>query len=109
MRSALFYTVTNLACFSQFVSEVLDCQGQVDVVYNDFQMAFDRIDHYILLAKLEWYGFIHSLICLFRSYSIGKENRVCYANFGSKLYSLNSGLSRDPILVHSYVLFYPSH
>ena len=49
-------TVTNLACFAQFVSERLDDHGQVDTVYTDFSKAFDRIDHGILVGKLCDFG-----------------------------------------------------
>lgn len=85
-------TVTNLACFSQFVSEVLDSQGQVDVIFTDFRKAFDRIDHYILLAKLEGFGCTPALIQLIKSYLIGRENRVRYANFVSNPFWPNSGV-----------------
>jgi hypothetical protein len=46
-------TLTNLAYFSQYVSEAIDSKYQVDVLYTDFQKAFDQIDHFILLRKLE--------------------------------------------------------
>lgn len=29
-------TVTNLACFTQYISKNLDDQGQVDVIFKDF-------------------------------------------------------------------------
>ncbi|CAG9106119.1 unnamed protein product [Plutella xylostella] len=38
----------------------MDGGGQVDVVYTDFEKAFDRVDHTILLTKLERLG-IHVL------------------------------------------------
>ncbi|XP_063914819.1 kinesin-like protein Klp61F [Zophobas morio] len=50
-------TVTNLAVFAQYVSEITDCNGQYDVVYTDFAKAFDQIDHGLLLEKLSNLGF----------------------------------------------------
>lgn len=51
--------VINLASFGQLVSEVLNCQDQACViVYTDLQKAFDRIDHYFHLTKLECFGFL---------------------------------------------------
>jgi hypothetical protein len=50
-------TVTNLLCFDSFVSSSIDKGLQVDVNYNDFEKAFDRVDHRILLRKLSTLGF----------------------------------------------------
>lgn len=36
---------TNLRYFSQYVSEEIDTQYQVNTVYLDFQVSFDQIDH----------------------------------------------------------------
>jgi hypothetical protein len=48
-------TVSNLACFSNFVTDHMDKGIQVDVVYTDFKKAFDRVDHVM---------FLHKLLCL---------------------------------------------
>jgi hypothetical protein len=42
-------TVTTLACFSQYLAELIDNKGQVAVIFTDFQKAFDQIEYYILL------------------------------------------------------------
>lgn len=49
-------TTTNLACFSSFVSENMDGGGQIEVIYTDFEKAFYRVDHVILLNKLQVHG-----------------------------------------------------
>ena len=59
-------TVTNLVCKSQFISEKLDQQSQVDIIYTDFAKAFDRLDHGILLNKLNSFGLSSPLVQLFR-------------------------------------------
>jgi hypothetical protein len=51
------FTVTNLVCVMQFISECLDRRGQVDMIYTDVAKAFDRVDHNILLKKLSECGF----------------------------------------------------
>ena len=38
-------TVTNLICKTQYINEVLDRRGQVDVIYTALSKAFDRLDH----------------------------------------------------------------
>ena len=69
-------TSTNLVCVSQFIAEVLDASGQVDVVYTDFSKAFDSISHIILINKLMSFGFSGPLIGLFASYLSGRSLAV---------------------------------
>ena len=44
-------TTTNLICIAQFISDIMDRRGQVDVIYTDLAKAFDRVDISILLKK----------------------------------------------------------
>jgi hypothetical protein len=67
-------TITNLACFSQFLSKCLDNNSQVDVIYTDF----DCIDHYVLIQKLSNFGFSNSLVNLFKSYLVSRTHLVEY-------------------------------
>jgi hypothetical protein len=85
-------TLTNLAYFSQYVSEAIDSKYQVDVLYTDFQKAFDQIDHFILFRKLELFGFDNSLIALFRSYLLDRRHYVTYQKFVSKSFTPTSGV-----------------
>lgn len=49
--------VTNLSCFTQLVTEVLDKGGQVVVIYTYMSKTFGTIEHPFLLSKLEAFGF----------------------------------------------------
>ena len=51
-------TISKLLPVSQYISNTLDCQGQVEVIYTDFSKAFDHIDHFILIPKLERFGIV---------------------------------------------------
>jgi hypothetical protein len=64
----------------------------VDVLYTDFQKAFHQIDHFILLRKLELFGFDNSLLALFRSYLLDRRHYVTYQNFVSKSFTPTSGV-----------------
>ena len=91
-------TVTNLVTMTQFLCESLDDQRQVDVVYTDFSKAFDKIDHNLLLQKLETFGMSDSLILLLRSYL---ENRYLFVKmngFESKLFKQETGVPQGSVL-----------
>lgn len=85
-------TISNLAIINQFISDSLDNRGQVDVIYTDFAKAFDRIDHSILINKLDDCGFSNSLIMLFASYLNDRLQYVFYNGFKSDSYTATSGV-----------------
>ena len=45
-------TITNLAVFSQYISKVIDGNGQCEVIYTDLEQAYDKIDPCLSLQKL---------------------------------------------------------
>uniref|UniRef100_A0A1Y1KS26 Reverse transcriptase domain-containing protein n=1 Tax=Photinus pyralis TaxID=7054 RepID=A0A1Y1KS26_PHOPY len=85
-------TTTNLACFTNYACHILDNHGQVDVIYTDFQKAFDTIDHSIIINKLDSIGFSQSLLQLFTSYLSHRSQYVTYNDFTSDLYVASSGV-----------------
>lgn len=85
-------TATNLTVFTQFVSETLDNNGQVDVIYTDFSKAFDRMDHHMLLNKLGRFGFGLSFIRFLQSYLFSREQYVAYGGYNSYKYMATSGV-----------------
>lgn len=50
------FTVTYLAAIKQNIINSLLSHNQTDGIYIDFEKAFDRIDHGILILKLLKYG-----------------------------------------------------
>lgn len=85
-------TVTNLALITQDISETIDAQGQVDVVYTDFSKAFDTISHTIIILKLMDFGLSSNLINLFTSYLNNRVQYVAYNGFRSDVYTATSGV-----------------
>lgn len=49
-------TQTNLVTFVDHISLILDKRGQVVCLYTDFTKAFDKVNHHLLIYKLECYG-----------------------------------------------------
>lgn len=52
----------------QYISEILDSNGQVGVIYTDFPKSFDRVDHGFLLDNLTTCGFIEQARSFNKSY-----------------------------------------
>lgn len=61
-------TTTNLAVFTEEVLHDMDGGSPVDVIYTDFEKAFDRVNHVILIRKLHELGIKGNLLRWFDSY-----------------------------------------
>ena len=91
-------TVTNLFCVTQFIAQHIDLNSQVDVIYTDFSRAFDRLDHAILLRKLEESGLSLPLLSLFKSYLTDRKQYVECRGFESNEITVTSGVPQGSIL-----------
>ena len=85
-------TISNLTCITQFISDTLDSQGQVDVIYTDIQKAFDKIDHFLLLSKLNAIGVSEALLSLLESYLLNRIQSVEYGGYNSRSFVATSGV-----------------
>lgn len=91
-------TTTNLVCITQYLMETIDRRLQADVIYTDFSKAFDRLDHTILLRKLQYFGFSDNLISFFDSYLNHRKQFVTYGGVRSADYLATSGVPQGSIL-----------
>ena len=91
-------TLTNLAQFSEFLSQSLDLRNQVDVVYLDLSKAFDKVLHTRLLSKLECFGISTPLLKLFSSYLADRPLRVVIDGYASESYFQRSGVPQGSTL-----------
>ena len=48
--------LTNMFCFLEEITKWIDVGSPVDIIYLDFQKAFDKAPHQILLLKLKTHG-----------------------------------------------------
>lgn len=99
-------TTTNLACFVNFLTSSIDGGGQVDVVYTDFEKAFDRVDHAILLRKLYSLGIHGSLFRWITSYLSNRSQAVTLGGYKSDFISISSGVPQGS---HLGPLFYNAY
>ena len=86
LKNQIYYLqhgfIKGRSCTTQMVyvlhdlGKVLDCSGQIDVLYLDFSKAFDSVPHNLLLYRLNQYGINRSLLNWFSSYLMGRRQRV---------------------------------
>src|SRR5436190_17300219 len=78
--------------FTHTVSSDLDAKWQVDSIYTDFAKAFDRIDHGILINKLQSFSFSDPLISLLSSYLYQRKLFVQHNGHSSFNFLASSGV-----------------
>ena len=57
-------------------TEYLEYGGQIDVMYSDFEKAFDKVPHARLLSKLYSYGISNTVIKWIQDFLTGRRYRV---------------------------------
>ncbi|XP_047031454.1 uncharacterized protein LOC124638523 [Helicoverpa zea] len=62
----------------------LDNRDQIDAVYTDFQKAFDKVDHELLLNKIAFNGIRGDLLRWFVSYVTNRTQKVVINGFESR-------------------------
>ena len=70
----------------------------VDVIYTDFSKAFDKVSHPKLLKKLEGYGIIDKALEWFKSFLLGRRQRVILGNELSDWEEVTSGVPQESVL-----------
>ena len=93
-----FSTQTALIRLLQKWQKCLDQKGVVGTVLIDLSKAYDCIQHALLLAKLEAYGFSKNSINLLKSYLKGRKQRVKILSSFSNWLWVNFGIPQGSIL-----------
>lgn len=100
-------TTTNLTEFVSFVTSSMDKGSQVDVIYTDFEKAFDRVDHTILLHKLHCLGIRGNLYRWVCSYLSNRSQIVCLGSYRSNSVTIPSvipqGSHLGPLFYNAYL------
>ena len=68
--------LTNLLVFVEEVSNYLDAGYPVDVIYLDFQKAFDKVPHGRLLTKLLPHGIVGNILKWIENWLSNRKQRV---------------------------------
>ena len=88
------------------IYEYLD-KGKIPFpIFLDLSKAFDTIDHYILLHKLNHYGFINSSLAWFKSYLTGRSQYVVIDDITSNRSLIITGVPQGSVLGPLLFLIY---
>ena len=83
---------TNLLTFTNYAIKVIESKSQLDVIYTDFSKAFDRIQHSILLRKLNRFGIHSNMLKWIESYLTGRTQQVKISTCLSRAFVVKSGV-----------------
>ena len=68
--------LTNLLCFLEEITKWVDDGSAVDVIYLDFQKAFDKVPHQRLILKLKSHGMGNNIISWIEQWLTDRIQRV---------------------------------
>jgi len=92
-----------------FTNNSLKALNDGKVVFGvpiDFSKAFDTLDHHILLAKLDGYGFSVQTVKWFKSYPCDRSQSLQLGNTVSEPYQITCGVPQGSILGPSLFVLY---
>lgn len=89
---------TNLLESKEIIGELHDSSKQVDIIYLDFQKAFDKVPHKRLLIKLEQIGIQGYVSKWIRNWLEGRTQRVVIEGEEMETKSVKSGVPQGSIL-----------
>ena len=84
--------LTNLLEFLKFVSNYVDQGYPIDVVYLDFQKAFDKVPHIRLMLKIKSLGIIGNICNWLEDWLKDRVQRVVLLGSSSKWIKVKSSV-----------------
>ncbi len=91
------------------LSNNIDKGEQQDIIYLDFQKAFDPVSHKLLISKLEAYGFHSQIVNCIKGFLENQKQRVTIgqskSNWSNILSDVQQGSVFGPVLLVLFLIF----
>ena len=91
-------TVTQILTYYDSILTMLEEGNSVDSVYLDFSKAFDKVDHQILLKKVESLGITGKLLTWIQTFLTNRQQQVRVENTLSSREWVKSGVPQGSVL-----------
>ena len=91
-------TITQILNYFDSVLTMLEKGDSVDAIYLDFSKAFDKVDHYILLKKVESLGITGKLLEWIRAFLTNRKQQVRVGDCLSPMEWVRSGVPQGSVL-----------
>ena len=98
--------LTNMLCFLEEITKWIDVGSPVDIIYLDFQKAFEQVPHQRLLLKLKAHGIGDSITDWIEQWLTDRRQRVVVDGEVSNLKLVLSGVPQGSVLGPILFLIY---
>ena len=90
------WLLTALDKWTEFLDD--NRQNSVDLIYTDFQKAFDKVPHRRLVTKLRGYGFKNNMCEWITDFLTDRKHQVCINGTLSEPAEVTSGIPQGSVL-----------